>query len=246
MLYRSEKEGADMKTRIALLGCLMLAGNVAIANVDCASAPYGESVGRYGRDEFQLGVMSMMHNASPASAPRAMNRKIGQEMHAACLAKFYGENLPRYAGLGLPPERLATASVGEIAAVAIGWNAPRPRVGSTVASPSSTVSVPAPAGRPAAAATHTPSPAAALHSMKVTSSFPACPRQVDLKRLLSAALIDNAAWPDAEAAGKRHGCIELHTGERVYRVQSDSWSGVTRVRPQGQTSAYWTDAMAVK
>lgn len=235
-----------MKTWVGLLACLMLAGNVAMANVDCAKAPYGESVGRYGRDEFQLGVMSMTHNPNPASAPRALDRKIDQEMRAACLAKFRGEDLPRYAGLGLPPERLAAASVGEIAAVAIGWSSPRHQVSRTLAPHSSIAAAPAAALRSAAAATHAPSPATPLHSMKVTSSFPACPRQVDLKRLLSAALIDNAAWPEAEAAGKRHGCIELHAGERVYRLRSDSWSGVTQVQPQGQTGAYWTDAMAVK
>ena len=224
----------------------MLAGNIAMANVDCAKAPYGESVDRYGRDEFQLGVMSMTRNANVASAPRAMSRKIDREMRAACRAKFYGEDLSRYTGLGLPPKRLAAASVGEIAAVAVGWNEPSRQISSAVASRSSRVPVPPSALRPAAAATHAPSSAAPLHSMRVTSSFPACPRRVDLKRLLSAALIDHAAWPEAEAAGKRHGCIELHAGERVYRLRSDSWSGVTRVRPQGRTGAYWTDTMAVK
>jgi hypothetical protein len=241
-----------MKSRIALLGCLTLAGNVAMANVDCAKAPYGESVGRFGRDEFQLGAMSVAHNANSMSAPGSVSSEIDRQMRAACLAKYYGKHLPRYTRLGLAPGTLAAESVGEIAAVAIGWNAPRRQVGDTVASSSGTVSsgavrAVAPATRPrAVAAAQVPSSAAPLPVMKVASSFPACPRQVDLRRLLSAALIDNAAWPEAEAAGKRHGCIELHAGEPVYRVAINSWSGVARVRPVGLKGTYWTDAMAVK
>lgn len=235
-----------MKTQIALLGCLVLAWNVAIANVDCARAPYGESVGRYGRDEFQLGILSMMHSASHPAVPRA-TRTIDKEMRAACLAKFYGESLPRYAKLGLPPQRLATESVGSIAAVAMHWNEPPHRSSGTVSPPSGMARVSVPAGQPTASAeTHDSSSLAHVHYMRVTASFSACPRKVDLKRLLVAALIDNAAWPQAEAAGRRHGCIELHAGDRVDRVSRDSWGGMVRVRPEGLTMTYWTDAMVVR
>lgn len=236
-----------MKTQIALLGCLMLAWNVAMANVNCAKAPYGESVAQYGRDEFRLGIMSMTHSDNHPSEPRAMRRKIDKEMRGACLAKFYGENLPRYAKLGLPPHVLAIESVGSIAAVAINWDGRDHRGRGAVQPPSSTASVSVPNRRPPASGqTHaSPSPAH-IHYMKVTSNFPACPRMVDLERLLSAALIDNAAWPQAEEAGKRHGCIELHAGDRVYRVRTNAWRGASQVRPEGQTKTYWTDATVIR
>lgn len=236
-----------MKMQIVVLGCLMLAWNVAIANVDCAKAPYGESVAQYGRDEFQLGIISMTHNDSHRSVPRAVLQRIEKEMRAACLAKFYGENLPRYAKVGLPRHMLATESVGSIAAAVIKWNRPNDLGSGTVPAPSSTVSVSVPTKRPTVSAnTHDSSSLTDIHYMKVTSNFPACPRQVDLKRLLTAALVDNAAWPQAEAAGKRHGCIELYAGDRVDRVRSDRWSGVIQVRPQGRTRTYWTDAAVVR
>ena len=225
-----------MATRIALLGCLMLAWNVAIANVDCATAPYGESVGRYGRDEFQLGVLSMTHSASHPGAPQATIRKIAREMRAACLAKFYGENLPRYARLSLPAQKLATDSVGSIAAVALHWGEPSHRSSVTVSPVSGTARSSVPVERPTAT----------VHYMRMTSDFSACPRRVDLKRLLAAALIDKAEWPQAAAAGRRHGCIELHAGDRVERVRSDRWGGVIQVRPAGRTGTYWTDSMAVR
>ena len=238
---------ADMKTQIALLGCLILAGNVAVANVDCAKAPFGESVAQYGRDEFQLGMLSMRHRANGPSVPRAMSRKIDKAMRAACLAKFYGENVPRYARLGLPPRRLASESVGSIAAAAITWNRPQHPGSATVARPSGTASISPPTQRPTASETTRGPPSRAhIHYLKVTSNFPACPRKVDLKRILTAALIDKAAWPQAEASGKRHGCIELHAGERVDRVRTDGWGGVTLVRPEGHTRVYWTDTMVVR
>ena len=236
-----------MKQQIALLGCLILAGNVAIAGVDCTKAPFGESVAQYGRDEFQLGMISLAHNANDPSVLRAMMHRIDREMRAACLAKFDGEELPRYAKLGLPPQRLATESVGSIAAVALDWRRPHHRGSGTVAPHSSSTSVSASANMPAASAKpHGPPSLAHIHYMKVTANFPACPREVDLKRILTAALIDNAAWPQTEAAGKKHGCIELHAGERVSRVRTDGWGGVTQVRPEGRTRAYWTDTMVVR
>lgn len=234
LLFRTS--GADMKTQVALFGCLMLACNVAIANVDCDRAPYGESVGRYGRDEFQLGILSVMHNGSHPGAPRAMIQKIDEEMRAACLAKFKGENLPRYARLALPPQGLATETVGSIAAAALHWNEPPQRGSASVPAVSGTARVPVAVERAAPP----------VHYMRMTSDFSACPRRVDLKRLLAAALIGNASWPEAEAVGKRHGCIELHAGDRVERVGSDRWAGVIRVRPAGRTAAYWTDAMVVR
>jgi hypothetical protein len=244
MLWLSGKTGAEMKTRIALLWCLMLAGNVAIANananpnanIDCARAPYGESVGRYGRDEFRLGVLSVMHDGGHPAAPRALMRKIDEEMRAACLAKFHGENLPRYAGLALPPPRLAGASIGSIAAAALHWTEPpHPSSGTVPAVPSVA---------PAAVAAVRPAPP--VHYMRMTSDFSACPRRVDLKRLLAAALIDKSQWPGAEAAAKRHGCIELHAGDRVERVSTDRWAGVIEVRSAGHPGTYWTDSMVVR
>ena len=130
-----------MKTQVALLGCLILAGNVAIANVNCAKAPFGESVAQYGRDEFQLGVLSMAHYENSPSAPQAMRQKIGKAMRAACLAKFYGENLPQYARLGLAPHGLASESVGSIAAAALHWERPRHPGSGTVSRPSGMASV---------------------------------------------------------------------------------------------------------
>ncbi len=236
-----------MKTQVALLGCLILAGNVAIANVNCAKAPFGESVAQYGRDEFQLGVLSMAHNENSPSAPQAMRQKIGKAMRAACLAKFYGENLPQYARLGLAPHGLASESVGSIAAAALHWERPRHPGSGTVSRPAGMASVSASTRRPSASETTRGPPSVVhIHYLRVTSNFPACPRKVDLKRILTAALIDNAAWPQAEAAGKRHGCIELHAGERVDRVRTDGWGGVTQVRPEGRTRAYWTDTMVVR
>jgi hypothetical protein len=236
-----------MKQQIALLGCLILAGNVAMAGVDCAQAPFGESVAQYGRDAFQLGMISVAHTANDPSARRATMHRIDRQMRAACLAKFDGEDLPRYAKLGLPPRRLATESVGSIAAVALKWRRPHPRGSDAAAAHSIITSVSASPDVPATSAKpHGPPARALIHSMKVTSNFPACPRKVDLRRILTAALIDTAAWPEAEAAGKAHGCIELHTGERVSRVRTDEWGGVTEVRPAGHTRAYWTDTMVLK
>lgn len=236
-----------MKTRIALLGCLVLVWNTAIAKVECAKAPYGESVAQYGRDEFQLGVMSKTHNDRHASGQEAMMKKIDREMRAACLAKFYGKNVSRYTKLGMPPHALASKSVGSIAAVAMNWSTSHRRSSGAVVPPSRTGSV-SPTVKPAIAsngAHNTPS-GAHRHYMKVTSNFPACPRKVDLKRLLAVALIDKTGWRAAEAASKRHGCVELHAGEHVYRLKTDLWDGVIEVRPQGRTRTYWTDAMVVK
>lgn len=239
-----------MKARIALLGCLMLAWNVAMANVDCAKPPYGESVGRYGRDEFQLGILAMTHSAGHPAAPRAMIRKIDGELRAACRAKFYGENLPRYARLALPPQRLATDSVGSIAAVALHWQEPPHRSSGAVSPVPGAARAPAPAVSPVPGAARAPAPAerpiAPVHYMRMTSDFSACPRRVDLKRLLAAALIDKQAWPQAAAAAKRHGCIELHAGDRVERISSDGWGGVIQVRPAGHARAYWTDSLVVR
>lgn len=236
-----------MKMQIAALGCLMLAWNVAIANVDCAKAPYGESVAQYGRDEFQLGIISVTHNDDHPSVPRVVLQRIEKEMRAACLAKFYGRDLPRYAKAGVRRHMLETESVGSIAAAVIKWTRPNDLGRGAVPAPSRTVSFSAPTKRPRVSGnTHNSSSLTDIHYVKVTSDFPACPRRVDLKRLLTAALVDNAAWPQAEAAGKRHGCIELYAGDRVNRVRSDRWSGVIQVRPQGQTRTYWTDAAVIR
>lgn len=81
-----------MKTQIALLGCLVLAWNVASAHVSCAKAPYGESVAQFGRDEFRLGLIAAGHAADHSSVPPAMARAIDRAMRAACLAKFHGRD----------------------------------------------------------------------------------------------------------------------------------------------------------
>lgn len=236
-----------MKQQIALLGCLILAGHAAIAGVDCAKAPFGESVAQYGRDEFQLGMISTEHNANDPSMLRATLQRIERQMRAACLAKFDGEGLPRYAKLGLTPQRLAAESVGSIAAIALDWRRPQHRGSGAAAPHSSITSVSASAHMPAASPKpHGPPSLAPIPYMKVRANFPACPRKVDLKRILSAALIDPAAWPQAEAAGKAHGCIELRAGERVSRVRTDGWGGVTQVRPAGHARTYWTDTMVVQ
>lgn len=236
-----------MKPQIALLGCLMLVSHGAMANIDCARAPYGESISRYGRDEFQLGVLAVKRDGGKPSIPQDTMHRIEKEMSAACLAKIYGENLPRYVRLGLSPHALASESVGTIAAVALAWSGPQPGTNPGVA-PQPAVSGAAPPMKPPAASGEPgdASPATQMHYVRVTSNFAACPRKVDLERLLSAALIDSAEWPQAEAAGKRHGCIQLHAGDRVDRLATDRWGGMTQVRPEGQTAAYWTDTMVVR
>lgn len=229
----------------------MLAWNVASANVDCSTPPYGESVAQYGRDEFRLGIIAMMHNDDRPLVPQSMMREVDKEMRAACLAKFYGQNLPRYSRLGLSPHSLRKQSVGSIAAVGLSWNRPYHRGSARVPSASSTAS--GTAAGPALTKRPTDSgkkQSSSFHSgnnlLKVTSNVPACPYKEDIKMLLSAALIDEASWPKAAAVGKRHGCIELRAGERVYRVRSDKWAGLIRVRPEGRAKAYWTDTLMVK
>lgn len=236
-----------MKRQIALLGCVILAGNVAIANVDCAKAPYGESVARYGRDEFQLGMIAKMHSGSGTTVARTMIRRVDKAMRAACRAKFQGRNLHRYVKLGLPPRMLAAISVGSIAAVVLNWKRqPRPE-GGAASRPLRTAGASVPANRPrTSGSTVAPSVVAHANVVKITSNFPACPRRTDLKRLLTAALINKSGWSQAKAIGKRHGCIELHAGERVDRLRSDQWGGVTQVRREGHTRTYWTDSMAVR
>ena len=241
------RQTANMKQQIALLACFILVGNVALANVDCARAPFGESVAQYGRDEFHLGMLSMAHDNNDSSVPRSTLQKVDGEMSAACLAKFYGKNLPRYAKLGLTPLRLATESVGSIAADALNWSRPDHGSHGSAPPPSSGTDVAASNNLPAASGKFRRPPSLVhVHYVMVTSNFPACPRRVDLKRILSAALINAATWPQAEAAGKEHGCIELHAGERVSRIRTDGWSGVTEVQPAGHTRTYWTDSMVVK
>ena len=192
-------------------------------------------------------LQSRAHNRNDPSVPRATMHKIDREMRAACLAKFYGENLPRYARLGLTPHRLSTESVGSIAAAALNWSGPDHRGNAANPHPASIASVPASRNLPTAARKpRAPTAPVHTHYVEVTANFPACPRRVDLKRILTAALINNASWPQAEAAGKKHGCIELHAGERVARIRTDGWSGVTEVRPAGHTRTYWTDTMVVK
>jgi hypothetical protein len=236
-----------MKMRIALLGCLVLAWHTAMANVDCAKAPYGESIAQYGRDEFQLGIIAVAHAGHAASRPRALFRKADKAMRAACLAKFHGLHRSRYARLGVPPHALATESVGSIAAVTLAGTRPNPPETGTAALSSATASLAEPAKRPAVSGeAPASSPRTPIRYAQVTSNFPACPRRVDLKRFLVAALIDKAAWPRAEATGKRHGCIELHAGERVDRVRTDRWSGVAQVRPEGRAGTYWTDAIVIR
>jgi hypothetical protein len=236
-----------MKTRIALLGCLVLGWHIAMANVDCARAPYGESIAQYGRDEFQLGIIARAHAGHPASRPRALFRKADKAMRAACLAKFYGLHRSRYARLGVSPQGLASESVGSIAAVTLTGARPHPPEAGTPRLSSATASLPEPAKRPAASGeAPAASPRAPLRYARVTSNFPACPRRVDLKRFLVAALINKAAWPQAEATGKRHGCIELHAGDRVDRVRTDRWNGVAKVRPEGRAGTYWTDAIVIR
>ena len=237
-----------MKTQLALLGCLALAWNVANAGVNCAKAPFGESLAQFGRDEFRLGMLAAtrddLHRSAP---PPALLRQIERAMRGACLAKFHGHNLTRYSRLGLSPRSLKTRSIGSIAALTVNWNGSHPR-GSGRIAPASSASgeSPSAARRTVSGAVRHAPPPANGPSVAVTSSFPACPRRVDFERLLSAALIVKSDWSKAEAKGKRHGCIELRAGERVYRLRTDTWSGLTEVRPAGRTRAYWTDTVAVK
>lgn len=236
-----------MKTRFALLGCLVLTWSVASAHVNCAQAPYGQSVAQFGRDEFRLGMIAAAHAGDHRSVPQAMVREIDRAMRGACLAKFRGRGLARYSKLGLSPGSLKTRSIGSIAALTVNWNGPYPH-GSGRISPASSTSggSPAAARRKASGGVRRAPPPANGPSVAVTSSFPACPRRVDFETLLSAALIDKSDWSKAEAKGKRHGCIELRAGERVYRVRSDTWTGLTQVRPARRARTYWTDTVAVK
>jgi hypothetical protein len=236
-----------MKTRIALLGCLVLAWNVASAHVNCAKAPYGESIVQFGRDEFRLGMIAAAHNDDRPSVPQAMRRALERAMRAACRAKFHGRNLARYSKLGLSPRSLQTRSVGSIAAVTVRWSSPYHRRSDRIAPVSSVSARSPPAGRrsPSGGVPHARSPAD-NHSVAVTSSFPACPRRVDIQTLLSAALIDKSDWPQAEANGRRHGCIVLDAGERVYPLRRETWTGLIQVRPKGHTRTYWTDTAAVR
>ena len=235
-----------MKTQIALLGCLVLAWGVARANVNCARAPYGESVAQFGRDEFRLGMIAATHNDDRPSVPQAMVREIDRAMRAACLAKFHDHNLARYSRLGLSPDSLKTRSIGSIAALTIGWSRPYRR-GSGGIPPARSPSGGSPAGqRTASGEARHALPPADNRSVAVASNFPACPRRVDIQTLLSAVLIDKADWPRAEAEGRRHGCIVLRAGERVHPLRSETWSGLIQVRPDGHTRSYWTDTVAVK
>ena len=236
-----------MKTRITFLGCLVLAWSVASAHVNCAQAPYGESVAQFGRDEFRLGMIAAAHAGDRRSVPQAMAREIDRAMRGACLAKFHGHNLTRYSRLGLSPRSLKTRSIGSIAALTVNWNGSHPR-GSGRIAPASSASgeSPSAARRTVSGAVRHAPPPANGPSVAVTSSFPACPRRVDFETLLSAALIDKSDWSRAEAKGRRHGCIELRAGERVYRLRSDTWAGLTQVRPAGRARTYWTDIVAVK
>ncbi len=236
-----------MKTRTALLGCFVLAWSVANAQVNCAHAPYGESVAQFGRDEFRLGMIAAAHAADPRSVPQATVRAIDRAMRGACRAKFHGRDLARYSKLGLSPRSLKTRSIGSIAALTVNWNGSYPHGSGRIAPASSTSGgSPAAARRTASGGVRRAPPPASGPSVAVTSSFPACPRRVDFETLLSAALIDKSDWSRAEAKGRRHGCIELRAGERVYRLRSDTWAGLTQVRPAGRVRTYWTDIVAVK
>lgn len=241
------QQGPEMKTRIALLGCLVLACNVASAHVDCAKAPYGESVAQYGRDEFQLGIIAVTHDDNNPSVPQAMIREIDGAMRAACLAKFYGRNRPRYAKLGLPPHLLKTQSIGSIAALAVDWHRPYRHSSGRVAPATGAPGSSATAGQRAQARdSRRAASAADREYLTVTSNFPACPRKTDLQALLSAALIDESEWPRAEAKGRKYGCIELHAGDHVYPLRRDRWTGLIQVRPDGRARTYWTDTLVVK
>lgn len=236
-----------MKTQIALLGCLLLAWSVASANVDCAHAPYGESVVQFGRDEFRLGMIAAAHTGDHPAVRQAMARRVKRAMRAACRAKFHGDDLARYAGLGLSPHSLKTQSVGAIAALTVTWSRPADR-GSAPIPPASSASggSPTTARRTALRSVRRVPSAVERRSVAVTSSFPACPRRVDLQALLSAALIDRSDWPQAEAKGRRHGCIVLRAGERVHPLRSETWSGVIQVQPDGHAKTYWTATAAVR
>ncbi|MHB1871503.1 MAG: hypothetical protein ACYCT1_11710 [Steroidobacteraceae bacterium] len=236
-----------MKIQIALLGCLLLAWRVASANVNCAQAPYGESVVQFGRDEFRLGMIAAAHNDAHRSVRQAVARRVNRAMRAACRAKFHDYNLARYAGLGLTPHSLKTQSVGAIAALTVTWSRPSHRGSGRIAPASSGFGGSPATGRRTAlrGVRHVPS-AVDHRSVVVTSNFPACPRRVDFQTLLSAALIDRSDWPKAQAKGRRHGCIVLRAGERVHPLRSETWSGLIQVRPDGHTKTYWTATVTVK
>jgi len=236
-----------MKTQIALLGCLALAWNVANASVDCAKAPFGERLAQFGRDEFRLGVLAATRAGVHRSAPPALLRRVDRAMRAACLAKFYGDNVPRYSRLGVSPHALKTRSVGSLAALTVDWTGRYRRGAGGRAPVSRTSSEPASTARAMAGGGMRPRPSPAGKPLvPVTTSFPACPRKVDFQSLLSVALIDKSEWASAEAKGRRHGCIELRAGERVYPLRRERWSGLIEVRPAGRARTYWTDAVAVK
>ncbi len=235
-----------MKRRIALLGCLMLAWNVASAHVSCTRPPYGESVARFGRDEFRLGMLAARHSADHASLPRTMAQQVDRAMRAACRAKFHGRDLARYSRLGLSPRSLRTRSVGSIAALTVPWSRPRRPGSGAIAQSSATGGPPAGERRPTSSGVR-PAPAPADNpSVAVTSNFPACPRRIDFQALLSAALIDKSDWAKAQARGRKHGCIVLRAGEQVHPLRRETWTGMIQVRPDGQTRTYWTDTVAVK
>jgi hypothetical protein len=228
-----------MKTLLAWLGCLLLAGQIAGAQVNCATAPYGESISRYGRDEFDLGIIAVKHNDNHRALPRALIREIHRQMRAACRAKFESRDLARYARLGLGRSALRTESVGAIAALAIDWQPPyRQRTRLAAAAPPTPL-------RSARAPRHARR-AASADLTTVTATFPACPRKSDIMRLLSAALIDKADWPHALARGKRRGCIELYAGERLHVLRQDVWTDLAHVRPERHARTYWTDLLALK
>ncbi|MHB1540244.1 MAG: hypothetical protein ACYCUE_01035 [Steroidobacteraceae bacterium] len=237
-----------MKTQLALLGCLALAWNVANAGVNCAKAPFGESLAQFGRDEFRLGMLAAtrddLHRSAP---PPALLRQIERAMRGACRAKFYGDNLARYSRLGVSPHALKTRSVGSLAALTVDWRG-RNRRGALGRAPLSRASRgPASTARGmAAGGRRFAPPPAGKPLVAVTTSFPACPRKVDFQSLLSVALIDKSEWASAEAKGRRHGCIELRAGERVYPLRRERWTGLIKVRPAGRARTYWTDAVAVK
>lgn len=80
--------------------------------------------------------------------------------------------------------------------------------------------------------------------MVMTDAVPACPSAAEIKTLLSSAS-DKAAWPQAQEIGEQEGCIELSKGEHVFPLDTEMWSALIQVRPEGSPYTYWTDMLAV-
>ena len=67
-----------------------------------------------------------------------------------------------------------------------------------------------------------------------------CPEQADVQKLFR--LINAGDVPPAEIAafGNASGCLILHQGAVVHMTDLTFWSGLAKVRPEGQVNEFWT------